>query len=316
MRTTCLEFVERGVVGVADLGDPPAPEPGQVLIETKYSGVTNGTERHCLMSERGWGGSFPFRAGYQVVGQIAAVGEGVTRYEKGDWVYCGEWAGHPGWMMVSENALMIRLPDDIERKYCALFGVAGVALRGVRRMGVSAGDNVWVVGQGPIGHFTGQAARAAGAIVTVSDLKENRLEAARRGGAHRVLNAADQGYYVSALKEAGPYNYIFDCCGLEDLFFDIHKEGLLAFGGTIGAMAVRDKATFPWTMLHGGQAKIEVSCHFDPDDLRVLLHLYRNGVMRVEPMVRHVVSIDEAPMIYDKLAHNADDVLGVIFDWR
>lgn len=38
--------------------------------------------------------------------------------------------------------------------------------------------------------------------------------------------------------------------------------------------------------------------------------------MTFEPMVSHIVSIDEALGIYDLLARNADALLGVIFDWE
>ena len=69
------------------------------------------------------------------------------------------------------------------------------------------------------------------------------------------------------------------------------------------------------TLLHGTEAKIETSCHFKGDDLRVLLALYEQGSLRIKPMVSHIVSIDEAPQIYKMLAHKANDLLGVIFDW-
>lgn len=315
MRTTGIEFVSQGQAAFCKLGEPPEPGPRQILIETKYSGLTNGTERHALLGEHGYGGRhYPGRHGYQHVGEIVAVGPDVPQYEKGDWVFYGAYVGHRGWHVADESDLMIRLPEDVDRKYCALFGVAGVALRAVRRMGVSAGDNVWVVGQGPIGHFCGQAARAVGAEVTVTDVSEQRLEIAKQAGAHRTLNATDEGYW-EALKGVEPYDYIFDCCSPESLFFDIFEHGLLAFGGTIGAMAVRDTATFPWSLLHGRQAKIEVSCHFQADDLRVLLHLYRRGAIKIEPMVTHLVPINDALRIYEMLGSGAQDLLGVIFNW-
>lgn len=315
MRTNCLEFIDRGKLGLCELGDPPEPGPHEILMETKFSAITNGTERHAFLVEQGFGGGrFPSRHGYQQVGEIIAVGEGVARYERGDWVYYGGYVGHRGWNLVDEKDLMIELPEDIDRRHCALFGVAGVALRAVRRMGVSAGDKVWVAGQGPIGQFVSQAARAVGGLVSASDIDEDRLKVAKECGAHYIFNATRK-EDEDALEAGGPYDYIFDCCGLESLFFDILDRGLLAGGGTIGALAVRDKATFPWTLLHQKQAKIEVSCHFDRDDLRVLLHLYRRGPVVIEPMVSHEVSIDEAPGIYDKLAAGSPDLLGVVFDW-
>ena len=74
MNTKGLEFVAQGKVGFYDLGEPPEPGPHQILIKTVYSGITNGTERHRLLTEHGYGrGQYPARVGYQVVGPIVAV---------------------------------------------------------------------------------------------------------------------------------------------------------------------------------------------------------------------------------------------------
>ena len=62
MKTRGLEFVAQGKVGFCDLGQPPEPGAKQVLIETVYSGVTNGTERHRLLTEHGHG------KGHSVIG--------------------------------------------------------------------------------------------------------------------------------------------------------------------------------------------------------------------------------------------------------
>lgn len=315
MRKIVLEFESRGKLSIQDLGDPPSLSPSEMLLETVYTGVTNGTERHAFLTEHGYGrGRFPSRHGYQQVGKVVAVGKDVANFEIGDWVFCGKYVGHNGWNVVDEDALLIKLPVDIDHKYCALFGVASVALRSVRRMGVRQGDNVWVVGQGPVGHFVAQGARASGARVSVTDMLEKRLDVAKACGAHVVLNAGDEGA-LDTLREDGPYNYIFDCSSAKDLLFDVQENRMLAHGGTIALMAVRDTVTYPWTLLHGTEARIETSCHFDKDDLRVLLFLCEKGLVNIKPMVSHVVSIDDAPEIYDLLANRSEDLLGVIFDW-
>jgi len=315
MRTDVLEFVARGKIGFADLGEPPTPGPTEVLVETRYTGVTNGTERHALLTEHGFGGGrFPSRHGYQHVGQVAAVGEKVDRFKPGDWAFFGPCVGHRAWNVSEQDGLIIKLPEGVEHKFCALFGVAGVALRAVRRMGVADGQNVWVVGQGPIGQFAAQTARAAGAQVTVTDVVENRLDVARQCGIPVVLDARDDTAW-NKLGEGGPYDFIFDCCSLEGLFFDIRGRGLLAHGGTIGALAVRDRVKYPWSLLHGTEARIETSCHFRPDDLAALVELYERGEIQTRPLVTHQAPIADAPAIYRQLASKSDGLLGIIFDW-
>lgn len=316
MRSLALEFAAKSKLVFSDLDEPRELAGTEILVETEFTAMTNGTERHAFLTEHGYGnGTFPSRHGYQHVGRISAIGESVSRFHEGEHVFYGNYCGHNGYNIVDESELLLCLPAEIDRKHCALFGVAGVALHGVRRMGVGAGDNVWVAGQGPIGHFLAQSARSVGARVTVTDMVAKRLDAAEECGAHRALDAGDSAT-LAALRNGGPYSYIFDCCSAEGLLTDIFENQLLAHGGTIGMMAVRDKVVYPWSMLHGTEARIETACHFDADDLRVLLFLLQEGVIRVAPMVSHIVSIDDAPRLYGMLASHADDLLGVIFDWR
>ncbi|MDP7281657.1 MAG: zinc-binding dehydrogenase, partial [Candidatus Poribacteria bacterium] len=310
-----MEFVSRGKVGIRDLGPPPRLKSTEILLETAYTGITNGTERHAFLSEQGYSqGRFPCQHGYQHVSKVVAISQDVAHFEVDNWVFYGAYVGHNGWNVADQNSLLVKLPAGIDRKFCALFGVAGVALRSVRRMNVSHGDNVFVAGQGPIGYFVAQMARVAGAKVTVTDQLQNRLDTAKNNGIHITLNIDDK-ETEARLIEGGPYNYVFDCCSAGELLSDLYQNRMLAYGGTVAMMAVRDMVSYPWGLLHGVEARIETSCHFDADDLRVLLFLYQQELVKTSSMVSHTVSIDEAARIYQMLAEGNPDLFGVIFDW-
>ncbi|MFH1744111.1 MAG: zinc-binding dehydrogenase [bacterium] len=322
MRNIGIEYAARGEMRFYILDSPPELKPSEILIRTHYSGITNGTERHALLAEHVWS-EFPSRHGYQHIGRVEAVGDKVERFREGDFIYFGKYVGHRGWHVEDvawadvhsyDSHLCIPLPEGLDRKYCALLGVAGVAMRGVRRCRVGAGQNVWVAGAGLIGQFAAQAARAVGARVTVSDVNEKRLHIAQELGADSILNARNTDY-AKSLKDQGPYDCIIDACGVESLFLDIHEAGLLAHCGVIGGLAVRTRSVFHWSMLHGLEASIEVSCHYSLDDLRVLLQFIQRGIIRIEPLVSHIVSIDEAPRIYEILRDKPAELLGVILDW-
>jgi 2-desacetyl-2-hydroxyethyl bacteriochlorophyllide A dehydrogenase len=325
MRNIGIEFAERGRTVIKELGPPPAPGPTQILIETVYSGITNGTERHALMAEHMWG-QFPSCHGYQHVGKVVSAGEAVTQFYPGQWVFCGQYVGHRGWNLVEvgggplagecKSHLILPLPDDLDRQECALFGVAGVALRGVRRFRVSPAANVWVCGQGLIGGFAAQAAKAYGAKVTVSDVNPDRLERAKAWQPHRVLDARNEEEMTWAIKEGAPYDCIIDGSGIRELPVTIWENQLLAHHGCIGLLAVRTDTTFHWSMLHGTEGSIEVSCHFTLDDLRVLVHLVRNGLVRIAPMISHRVSIDAGIGIYNALRDRPAELAGVVFNWN
>ncbi len=323
MKTIGIEYPGVRTVHFKELGGAPAPKPTEVLLETLHSGITNGTERHALLGEHFWQGVFPSCHGYQHVARVAAAGEAVKDFREGDVVFYGQYVGHRGWHVVdvasaaaasNSSHLAVKLPDDIPLRECALLGVAGVAMRGVRRCRVAPAQNVWVAGQGLIGQFAAQSARAVGARVTVSDVNEDRLERALRCGAHRAVDMREDGAWEE-LKADGPYDCIFDCCGVNSLLLDIYKHALLAYRGVIGLLAVRTETVFNWGMFHPREASMEVSCHFSIEELNILLHFMREGIIEVAPLITHNVPIEEAVGVYELLRDQPGDLLGVVFDW-
>ncbi len=315
MRTIALQFSARGEVEVVDDGLPRELGPTEVLIETVYSGITNGTERHAMMAEHFWG-VFPGRHGYQHVGRIAAVGSAVQGLVPGDWTFNGEYVGHRGWNIldVAAGPLLVKLPESRDYREYALLGVAGVAMKAVRRLCVRPADRVLVTGIGPIGVFAAMAARLHGAEVTVTDLNERRLRIASEQGFDHAVAVSDPDYW-DKLKELGPFDAIIDGSGYQRLFYDIFDNGLLAYGGAVCPLAVRLETTFPWSMLHQTDGRIEVSCHFGCDDLRVVIHGIETGVIDPGAIITHTVSIDEAKSIYAVMRDSPGDLFGVVFDW-
>jgi 2-desacetyl-2-hydroxyethyl bacteriochlorophyllide A dehydrogenase len=308
-----------------ELGSPPDPKDTEILIRTVYSGITNGTERHALLAEHLWG-QFPSRHGYQHVGRVTKAGKAVTQFAEGDWVFFGHYVGHRAWNLIdvasplalaTENHLTVKLPGHRKSegyKQYALLGVAGVGMRGARRFRVSPAQNVWVVGSGLIGQFAAQSARALGAHVTVTDIDSNRLELAKKLGAHHVFDAGDP-ESEARIKAGGPYDVIIDCAGQKTFVRELFEKHILKHGFVLGLLAVRTDTTFHWSMCHGTEGSIEVSCHFSVNDLKALLRFIQDGVIRTEPLISHFVSIDEAPTIYATLRDKPSELLGVVFDW-
>ena len=89
-----IEFQKLGEMSYFDLPDPPLPGPTEILTRTRFSGVTNGTERHGLMAD--FGSRYPARSGYQHVSVIEAVGSRVNAFAVGDTVFLGNHGGHRG----------------------------------------------------------------------------------------------------------------------------------------------------------------------------------------------------------------------------
>ncbi|HGJ65175.1 TPA: hypothetical protein ENS27_07265 [bacterium] len=271
------------------------------------------------MADFGYGGGYPGRHGYQHVAIVEKAGKQVKTFNEGDIVFFGHYVGHRSWhileAMSPEMALCLKLPNEIDHEDCALLGVTGVGMRHVRRVRVSPAQNVLVFGQGPIGLGASQSAKAFGAYVSVVDMVQKRLDVAKELGIHRCINPSESSY-IEQLKQIAPYNCIIDASGASPIIEDIRKNGLLAHKGVIGLLAVRGETTFHWGMLHILEGSFEVSCHFSLDDLNVIIHFMKTGVMQIKPMVTHRVAISSAKEIYGIMRDNPRELLGVIFNWK
>jgi L-iditol 2-dehydrogenase len=90
--------------------------------------------------------------------------------------------------VVARGALPV--PDGVAPEEAIFVEPVNTCLKAVRGAGISKGQTVLVVGQGPIGLLLMQLARREGAEVLVSDPRPDRLEAARRLGADQVIDAS------------------------------------------------------------------------------------------------------------------------------
>jgi 2-desacetyl-2-hydroxyethyl bacteriochlorophyllide A dehydrogenase len=309
---TGIMFTEKGQ---AELQSEPTPtlQPGTVLCESLYTGLTNGTERNVLMGGNYCAGH-PARCGYQNVGRILAVGDGVEGLAEGDVVFSGDFCQHTRWFAApaGPESLIVKLPEAVDAQHAALFGVASVATHDVRRASVSIGQRVLVVGAGPIGQFTAQVARAAGAIVTVIDLNARRLEVARQLGAHRTVTVTADGPWDELCRD-GRFDVVFEDSGGPVL--DRIIEQAVAFRGTVVVIAGRDRVDYPFNAGQGAEVTIVQAGHFVRDDLEQLCRLVAEGAVNVGPVIQEVVPADEMVGVYERLRDEPASLFGTVFDW-
>jgi 2-desacetyl-2-hydroxyethyl bacteriochlorophyllide A dehydrogenase len=205
--------VFRGAAEI-EVTDVPQPEleADEVLIRVGYCGIC-GSDLEAFQTGMYEPGLI---IGHEFSGTIAALGPKAIGWQIGDRVVvsdalpCGECVPcrqgrldacasltmigvtHDGGMAeytkIAARALH-RLPDNVTLRRGALVEPLSVALHGVRRSRLKAGDDVLIMGAGPIGLLTLQCARLAGARkVIVSEVDPVRAALADRLGATVVLN--------------------------------------------------------------------------------------------------------------------------------
>lgn len=209
--------------GATELQTCPAPIPGagQVLVETRNTLISAGTER--MLVEFGRSSLFgkaraqpdkvkqvlqklqsdgvlptieavtsrldePLPLGYCNAGVVVEVGRGVTHFRAGDRVASN--GPHAELCAIPLN-LCAKIPDAVSFEHAAFTPLAAIAIQAIRLARPELGERVVVYGLGLIGLVAVQLLRAAGCEVLGVDLSERRLELAEKFGADVVHPAAD-----------------------------------------------------------------------------------------------------------------------------
>jgi predicted dehydrogenase/threonine dehydrogenase-like Zn-dependent dehydrogenase len=200
------------------LAEVPVPRPtgAQVLIETRATVVSAGTERMLVeFGKAGWlekarsqpdklhkvlekvrtdglGPTLdavraklgtPIPLGYCHAGVVVEVGPAVTGIAVGDRVVSN--GPHAEYVRVAQT-LVAPVPDAVPFDAAAFTPLAAIGLQGFRLAAPTLGETVVVYGLGLIGLLTVQLARAAGCRVIGLDRAAERVDLAGRFGAEAV----------------------------------------------------------------------------------------------------------------------------------
>jgi len=204
--------------GTTEVAEVPAPRagPGEVLIRTRRSLVSAGTER--MLVEFGRAGLIakarqqpdkvrqvvdkvrtdgliptleavrakldqPLPLGYSSVGTVIEVGSGVSGLAPGDRVASN--GRHAEIVCVPQN-LCAKVPDAVGDEAAAFTVVGAIALQGIRLAAPTLGESVVVTGLGLIGLLTVQLLRSHGARVLGIDFDASRRALAEALGAQTI----------------------------------------------------------------------------------------------------------------------------------
>jgi 2-desacetyl-2-hydroxyethyl bacteriochlorophyllide A dehydrogenase len=162
------------------------------------------------------GYKFPMVLGFDVSGEVVAVGESVTRFQTGDKVYAyldslpgGAYAEYAA---VSERVACFK-PDNMSYEQAAAVPLAATtALQALRDLGqILPGHKVLINGaSGGVGSFAVQIAKALKAEVTAVCSTQN-VELVQSLGGDRVIDYTVQDF----TKDTSFYDIIFDAVGKE-----------------------------------------------------------------------------------------------------
>jgi len=201
----------------------PAPKNNEVLINIHAASV-NPVDLHLMRGEpffvRLMAGALlkpkDTRVGFDVAGQVEAVGRNVTQFKLGDEVFGGCRGAFAEYGCAVEDKLSLK-PANISFENAAALPVAALtALQGFRDKGrIQRGQKVLVDGaSGGVGTFAVQIAKSFGAEVTAVCSTRN-VETARSIGADHVIDYTREDFTQSGQRydlifAANAYHSIFD----------------------------------------------------------------------------------------------------------
>ena len=237
--------------GEGEVRELPVRSPGQgeVLVKVAYCGIC-GTDMNIWRgTDRSASDIVP---GHEYCGTIAAVGEGVDSFHISDraaidpnipcgtceYCRCGRInlcdhlqalgvdidGGFEEYCIVPQTQLF-RIPDSMSFEEAALIEPLACALNGINRMPIRLGDDVLILGGGPMGLLMLQLASMKGAgRVVLCEKMEGRRNLGKKLGADYCIEDLSQTESVLG----GRPDAVIECIGspkTQSAAFDLVKKG-------------------------------------------------------------------------------------------
>jgi len=303
----------------------PVPQGNEVLVKVLRVGVC-GTDLHA------YGGNQPFFSYPRIVGHELAVqvveipkearGQ-ASHVKEGDivavlpYLHCGKCiACRNGKTNCCIELQCLGVHTDggmrefftIQPKYLvpaskvsvediALVECFSIGFHGVRRSEVKPGENVLVVGAGPIGIGVIHGLKDRGARVIVLDINEKRLEYAQRvAKADVTVHAAKEPAEQRILELTGGEDptLVMDATGnakqMMQAFNFVSQGGRIVFVGLVTA-----DITFSDPLFHRKEITLYASRNATLEDFKNVISAIESGRISTEGFITHTASLEEAP---------------------
>jgi len=279
--------------------------------------------------------------GYTCAGEVVEVDHAGLPYRIGDRVACmgAGLANHAEYVAVPRN-LVARVPEGVPLSAASFAALGCIAIQGIRRLELTPGESVGVIGLGLVGQICVRALAAMGYSVVGTDLSPARAQVASSvpgvaawasGDTDSVAWVLDRtggrgldGVVVCAATEShAPVNLAFDLCRV---------RGRVSVVGSVGLGLDRAR-------MYAKELELRLSCSYGPgryDDgyelggqdypygyvrwtegrnLAYFLDLLGRGAIDVSALATAAYPIAEAKEAYLRVKSGDADTYGILFDY-
>ncbi|MGE5605977.1 MAG: zinc-dependent alcohol dehydrogenase [Bacteroidota bacterium] len=335
-----------------EVKEVPVPKPGrgEVLCRVRAVAICGSDPEIVFGGLAGiWPPSYPFIPGHEWCGEVVSLGEGVHTVTVGDHVAgephdgCGVCVnckkglynlcynygkperGHhhygfvyPGayaeYQVYNEKALTV-IPPELPFHEAALIDTAAVSLHGIKRVGITPGGTVCILGPGPIGLTALLIVKAMGAGRIIMVGRRNRLETAKELGAECIdFEKTDPIQEVLRLTEGRGADEVIEAAGTASTFeqtFELVKPGgKIAILGvppadTKASLTVR-KFVHKELLLSGSRGS--------PNVYPEVIKMIQNGSLALGSLVSHRFPLSEFTRAMEVFTKRLENVVKVIVE--
>ncbi len=333
VKAAILQGKER--IQIEDIA-PPALKPGEVRIRIEAA-LTCGTDLKVF--KRGYHAKMivpPAVFGHELAGAISELGDGSSEmgWKLGDRVVVANSAPCGGCFhcrasqenlcedllflngayaesiavparLVQKN--LLRLKPETDFRDAALVEPLACVVQGVEDTQLRAGQNVLVIGAGPIGLMFVVLAKNLGCHVTVAGRRAPRLEAAQRLGVPQsgIVDIGDGSGLVAKVREATKTHFdaVIEAVG-QPVVWEAAVH-LVRKGGTVnffGGCPSGTTITLDTALIHYSNLTLLASFHHTPRTIRRALEFIETGAIRAADFVDGECPLSQLPGLFKSMA--------------
>lgn len=313
------------------LRETEVPEPlnDEVLVKVQVA-LTCGTDLKAF--KRGHSViPMPGVFGHEFSGTVFKVGRDVKSFKEGDEVmtvhsapcyvcdYCrkrlfnlcenimktkilgafSEYIIIPGYIL---NVNTFHKPKNVSFMEAAFLEPLSCVIHGLQRLNIKKGDNVIIIGAGPIGLLHILMLKIKNAKITVVDRHKEKLAIAKELGADYVfLTPFDK--YNKEIVNIG-YDYVFECTGMQDVWEN--SINLVRRGGTVilfGGCPAGTKVQYSADRLHYDEITLKGVFHFTPLDVKKAYEIICGKKVNLLRLISGIYSLKEIKKVFEMLAN-------------
>lgn len=328
-----IVFVKPGEVNLEN-SLKPSPKNGEVLIKTRCTLISTGTELTILSGEfpktSVWSSyaKFPFTPGYDNVGEVVNVGTDVDKSWIGKIV--ANYGRHTLYVVANTQSVHL-INRNIPDEQAVFFTIAEIVMNSVRRANVKFGESVVVYGLGLLGQFTVRFCRLCGAKpVFAVDVVDSRLKRLPKDVSIIPLNPRRDN--IVSIVEENTNNrkadVVFEVTGNQDLIPEEFKV-LKNQGRFIILSSPRGKTLFDFHDLCNSPSFTIIGTHnsshpqYETTDnpwtrhrnIELFFDLIADNELDVDLLISHREPYIKACELYNSLLNDRSDAMGIILEW-